>query len=520
MKIVVCDRLEPQAEARLQQQCSNLVLLQSPDRDEIICQATDADALIVRSHTTIDRSIIEACPSLRVIGRAGSGSYNIDVEAASKNGIVVLHTPVISSTSTAELTIALMIGAARKLGQAVDSLQQGLWDRGALKGIELSGETLGIVGYGNIGKRVGEIARAMGMEVLAHDPYVRYQPGESPTINMLERDEMLRRSRVVVVTCPLTDETRGMCDGAFFNAMADDSLFVNVGHGLVVDEEALVAAIDQNKLFGAALDVFAQEPADAQAAVVAHPRILTTPHIGAATRKAQEGVCQDVVDKVLGFLESGYISGSINMPVIGEGGELNISGYVDLAGKLASMVSQLDEETSSLQLHVHGRLAFGETSALESRVAREFLQARNIDANDINGRFLLGDHRISFSLHTREQGASFVNEVQLQTDNYRIKGTLLADKYPRIVEVNEFKVEAIPQGTMLFFRNYDRPGVIGNLGQLLGARNINVANMRLGFRGDDEAIAMVNIDTTVDSHTIDEITRIENIIDCYQLEFT
>lgn len=520
MKIVVCDRLEAKATRKLQEKYDQVVLLESPDRQTIIEHSADADAIIVRSHTVIDRTIIENSPRLRVLGRAGSGSYNIDVEAASKRGIVVLHTPFISSTSTAELAIALLIGAARKLKEATADMAGGKWDRGALNGLELSGQTVGIIGYGNIGRKVAAITKAIGMEVLAYDPYVRYQQTESPVADLVSLDELLTRSTAVIVCCPRTPETAGMFNAALFARMRAGSLLVNVGHGQVVVEKDLIAALDSGHLFGAGLDVFEEEPTRRETAVVQHPRVYTTPHIGAATMKAQEGVCTDIVDKVIGFLDNGYISGSINLPVVDENTEVNIQGYIELAGKLASMVSQLDPTTTRLCLQVNGKLAFSDTGALENRVAREFLLARRQEASDINARFLLDDQGISISLGKAEQGSAFVNEVEVATDNYSLKGTLLADKFPRIVEVNEYKIEAVPQGTMLFFRNYDRPGVIGSLGRLLGEKNINVANMRLGFRGDDEAIAMVNIDTAVDAATLQEITRLDNIIDCFQLEFT
>ncbi|WP_027389013.1 NAD(P)-dependent oxidoreductase [Chrysiogenes arsenatis] len=518
MNIVVCDRLEAPAEKVLQQSGHTIVLLDSPSEEEIRQHLCQAEAIIVRSHTTISAALIAAAPALKVIGRAGVGSYNIDVEAASKAGVVVLHSPDISSTAAAELGLCLIIAAARRLWEASLDLQNGVWDRARLVGTELGGKTLGIVGYGNVGHKLAAYATALNMDVIACDPYVR---NSGDAIALLPFQDLLERSDVVVAACARTPETEGMFHADVFAQMKKGAIFVNIANGKLVVEDDLIAALDTGQLTAAAVDVYQNEPAGAENRAVQHPKIFTTPHIGAATTKAQEGVCVDIVSKVLNYLQSGYVAGSINLPVIAESNEVNIAGYLDLAGKLASILAQLDRKTKNFTIELNGKIADITTNAIENGAIKSFLKAMKVsDVNDINAPFLLADQGVAFTTSRGDAGGSFVNELVMSTDNASITGTLLADKFPRIVEVNGYRIEAVPAGIILFFRNYNRPGVIGDIGTLLGQKGVNIANMKLGIRGADEALCMVNIDSPVSADVLAEIASLNNVIDCLQLELT
>lgn len=521
MKIVICDKLESTARQRLNEWTGEVISLDAPDPEVLARTAADADALIVRSHTRITADIIAACPQLQVIGRAGVGSYNIDVEAASKAGIVVLHTPSISSRSAAELALGLVIATARRLEEARNQLAASQWNRAELLGMELSGRTLGIVGMGNLGRTLAGYARALNMRVLGTDTQPRMANADDEhQFQIVDAQQLRQQADIIVACCSNTPENAGMFDRDWFATMQPGSLFVNIAGGALADEDALLGSLNQGHLGGAALDVYASEPIGADHALFRHPRVFCTPHIGAATDVAQESVCADIVARVIKYLDEGFVSGAINLPVIDRNLDFNLEGYCELVRRMGSMLGQIDTQTNSLQIRVAGRLARENTQALETALQESFLKARGLeDANAINARFLLQDQGIAFECSTSEQGQSFVNEIQIATSEHSLRGTLFADRHARIVGIDGFDMEARPCGNMLLLRNYDRPGVVGSLGEILGAQGINIGSLKLGRSEDGtQALCLLQVDSQIPDDLVQRIRALPNLIDCKPLE--
>ncbi len=488
---------------------------------------SDCDALIVRSETKVTAELMDAAKKLRVIGRAGVGVDNIDVAAATARGIVVMNAPDGNTITTAEHTIALLIALARNVPQASSSLKAGKWDRKSFIGVELQGKTLGIIGLGRIGRAVAARARSFGMKIVAHDPFIAPDQARDLEIEVVTIDEVFPRADFLTVHTPLTAETRGIVGKQAFAKMKTGVRIINCARGGLVDESALYDAIKSGIVAGAALDVFEQEPPPADHPLLALDEVVVTPHLGASTTEAQEGVAFTVAEQVRDYLLNGALRGSVNVPAIDQKQLTALRPYLELAESLGRFQAQLvDGAVREVRLDFAGELV--ELDA--APVVRGFLAGllRDVSARvNVVNAFLIAEERgikvtTSYVRSRTDSGPAIRTTVVSHTSEQTLAGSVFAyggeAREGRITEINGFHIEAIPHGHMLVMHNRDVPGVIGRVGTILGNGGVNISRFHLGRRErGGEAMAVIEVDAPLDDRTIHDIRTFAPVISARQI---
>ncbi|MBP7215758.1 MAG: phosphoglycerate dehydrogenase [Candidatus Omnitrophica bacterium] len=477
------------------------------------------DALVVRSATKVTKEVIAAADKLKVVGRAGVGLDNVDLEAATQKGIIVMNTPSGNTISTAEHTVSMILSLSRNIPQANASMQKGEWKRSKFMGVELYGKVLGIVGFGRIGKEVAKRALSFGMKVLANDPFLSREVAESLGIAIVELPELFAQADYITVHTPLTDETKHMISTDQFALMKKGVRIINCARGGIVDEVALAAAIRDGKVAGAAIDVFEKEPPSPDHELLKLENVIITPHLGASTEEAQVNVAIEVAEIVRDALLGRGIRNAANYPCL-EAEVCNIiQPYIALAEKVGLFSSQLVEgRLEELRIMYSGQIAQYDTSAVTLSLVKGVLSPiLKETVNFVNSLALAKERGIRLSEVKSSQEAEFVTLIQLEivTDKERRKicGTLSANKQPRIVKIDNYYVEVSPVGEMIMIQNWDRPGIIGNLGSLLGKLNINIAAMTFGRQeAGGKAISVLNVDSVISADILDSIKKLENIL--------
>ncbi|MEK6727487.1 MAG: phosphoglycerate dehydrogenase [Candidatus Omnitrophota bacterium] len=477
------------------------------------------DALVVRSSTKVNKDIIAAADKLKVIGRAGVGLDNVDLDAATKKGIIVMNTPAGNTMSTAEHTFSMILSLSRNIPQANASTKKGEWKRSKFMGVEVYGKTLGIVGFGRIGSEVAKRALAFGMKVLAYDPFLSKEVAQGIGATIVELKELLEKSDYISVHTPLTDETKHMISAKEFRLMKKGVRIINCARGGIIDEAALINAIKEGNCFGAAIDVFEQEPLSADNELLKLDNVITTPHLGASTEEAQVNVAIEVAEIVRDALLGKGIRNAANYPCLEAEVCKIIEPYVNLAEKLGSFSSQLIEgRISALNITYSGDIIQHDLTPLTLALAKGVLSPiLQETVNFINAVSLAKERGIKINEAKSSKEEEFVTLIQLEikTDKEikRISGTLSSNKQPRIVKIDEYYVELAPVGEMIFIKNWDKPGIIGNLGTLLGEHNINIAAMTFGRdKPGGKSISVLNVDSPVSSGIQEKIKKLENIL--------
>lgn len=488
----------------------------------------DCEGLVVRSETKVNADLMDAALKLRVVGRAGVGVDNIDVSAATARGIVVMNAPDGNTITTAEHTIALLVALARNVPQASSSLKAGKWDRKSFIGVELQGKTLGIIGLGRIGRAVATRARAFGMKIVAHDPFIAPDQARDLEIESASMDDVFSQADFLTVHTPLTSETRGLVGAQAFAKMRKGVRIINCARGGLVDEAALYDAIQSGVVAGAALDVFEQEPPPPDHPLLALDQVIVTPHLGASTTEAQEGVAFTVAEQVRDYLLSGALRGSVNVPAIDQKQLASLRPYLELAESLGRFQAQLvDGAVREVRLDFAGEMV--ELDA--APVTRAFLAGllRDVSARvNIVNAFLIAEERgirvtTSYVRSRTDFGPAIRTCVISGTAEQTLAGSVFVyggeAREGRITEINGFHIEAIPHGHMLVMHNRDVPGVIGRVGTILGDRGVNISRFHLGRqeRGG-EAMAVIEVDARVSKEVVDELRNFEAIISARQIE--
>lgn len=497
-------------------------------KDELIAALEGCEGLIVRSETKITADILEAVGGLRVIGRAGVGVDNIDVAAATLRGVVVMNAPDGNTITTAEHTIALLISLARSIPQANSSLKSGLWERKKFIGVELQGKTLGIVGLGRIGRVVASRARAMGMTIVAYDPFIAQEQARDLEIELAPITEVYRRADFLTVHTPLTAETRGIIDREVLAKMKPGARIINCARGGLVDEDALYEALISGAIAGAALDVFTQEPPPSEHPLLSLDQVIVTPHLGASTTEAQEGVAFTVAEQMRDYLLTGALRGAVNVPMVGLK-ELNLmQPYIVLAEQLGRFQAQLvDKPVSEVRIEFAGEIVDIDAAPVTRAFLSGLLRDVSARVNVVNA-FLIADER-GIKVTTTYVRTSGDTTPAIQTEIYAgqsrqsVAGTLFGygsqTREGRITEINGFHLEAIPHGHMLVMRNRDVPGVIGSVGTILGQGNVNISRFHLGRREPGgEAIAVIEVDAVVSKETLQSLRALEQVISAQPIE--
>jgi D-3-phosphoglycerate dehydrogenase / 2-oxoglutarate reductase len=493
--------------------------------EDLVESMADADAVIVRSATRITREALARANHLRVIGRAGVGVDNIDVEAATERGIAVLNAPSGNTVSAAELAFALLLALVRQVPRADRSMKDGAWDRKSFGGIELYGKTLGLVGAGRIGATVAKRARAFGMNVVAFDPFINAERAESLGIEAVTLDEVLERADVISLHVPLTDATRGLLGESELKRMKRGAFLVNAARGGVVDEAALYRALTEGWIAGAALDVFEAEPPPPDHPLRSLSNVVLTPHLGAATIEAQENVAVEIADAVKAALLVGDFSRAVNAPAIGGEAMQRLRPLLDLAERLGRLlcvlatgpVRRIDVRYSGAADQAPRPLTSSTLiGALENIVGKGAV-------NMVNAIHLAESRGIQIGSTVLGRHADYGEyvEVEASTPNGSalVAGALLDAAHPRIVRIAQFRVDVRPRGTLLVLRNHDVPGVIGKVGTVLGESGANIAEYHQSrlIQGGD-ALAAISIDGRLDERSMAKLRALQEVADVRQVE--
>ena len=486
------------------------------------------EGLIVRSETKVTADLMSNTSSLRVIGRAGVGVDNIDVPAATIRGIVVMNAPDGNTITTAEHTIALLISLARSIPQANGSLKAGRWERKKFIGVELQGKTLGIVGLGRIGRVVASRARAMGMFIVAYDPFIAPEQARDLEIELAPLDDVYSRADFLTVHTPLTPETRGLIDAQVFAKMKKGARIINCARGGLVDEAALVEAIANGTIAGAALDVFSQEPPPPDHPLLNLDQVIVTPHLGASTTEAQEGVAFTVAEQMRDFLLTGALRGAVNVPALGMKELSVLQPYVALAESLGRFQAQLvDRAVSEVRLEFAGEIVDVDATPVTRAFLAGLLRDVSARVNVVNA-FLIAEERgikvtTTYVRQSGDMAPAIRTEISTGEARRSLAGTLFGygsqRREGRITEIDGFYLEATPKGHMLVTRNRDVPGVIGQIGTILGAGGVNISRFHLGRRErGGEAMALIEVDAPVSKETLQSLRDLEQVISAQPIE--
>ncbi|EXX91458.1 D-3-phosphoglycerate dehydrogenase [Paenibacillus darwinianus] len=487
--------------------------------DELVAIIGEYDALLVRSQTQVTARIMEAGKQLKVVGRAGVGVDNIDLAAATERGIIVINAPDGNTITTCEHTFAMMMALARHIPQAYAKTVGGVWDRKTFLGVELRNKKLGVLGMGRIGSEVAVRAKAFGMEILAYDPFLTEERAAKLGVKLSTVEDIVRNADFMTVHTPLTPETRHMIARPQFEVMKHGMRIVNCARGGIIDEQALVEAIDQGIVAGAAFDVFEVEPPAPDHPFLKHPRIIVTPHLGASTVEAQENVAIDVSEQVLHILRNEPFKNAVNMPAI-PGDVLNrLQPYFTLGEKLGSFIAQLTEgAVQEISISYSGELADVDTQPLNRYIVKGILSHHlgSDQVNVVNAMHLAKsrDVNIVTQKSTAHKGFTNLVTVSLRTkqEERLVAGTLLNGYGARIVQIDKYPVDVAPEGNLILVSHNDKPGIIGRVGTLLGSNDVNIATMQVGRKlVGGAAIMVLTVDKGVPKQVLSEVAKLPDL---------
>jgi D-3-phosphoglycerate dehydrogenase len=517
-KVLVSDSLSSQGLEILERARGLEVVYQPGLSPGALVEAiADAEGLVIRSGTKVTGDVIARAEHLRVIGRAGIGVDNVDVPAATARGIAVLNTPEGNNITTAEHAIALMVALARHIPQATASMKAGQWEKNKFTGLELFNRTLGVVGIGNIGKIVAQRAQGLGMRVVAFDPHISPDTAAKLDVELVSLDDLLRRADIITVHVPKTKETTGLLGSEAFEKVKPGVLVVNAARGGIVSEAALLSALESGQVGGAALDVFEKEPPDPKSPLVAHPNVICTPHLGASTEQAQVNVAIAIAEQVRDYLLNGTVRNAVNVPSVSAEVMEQIRPYVLLAEKLGRFQGQLcPGAIDEIEIVYSGEVAEQRLAPITVAVLKGLLESVTEHVNMVNAPVIAQERGIkvieSKASRTRDFASAITTRVRGCVDRL-IAGAIFHGGQPRIVRIDDFMLEAIPEGPTLLLQNHDRPGVVGMVGTILGESGINIARMQLALvRERAEAAMLVNIDSVPGPEVMERLRSLPNMI--------
>ncbi len=510
-KILVADPISPRGVEELGRDGAFEVLFQTGLKEEQLLEIIpDCTALVVRSETKVNKRVLEAAKALRIVGRAGVGVDNVDVEAATARGVIVMNTPDGNTISTAEHAFSLLVSVARTIPQAHASTAAGKWERKKFQGVELYGKTLAILGMGRIGSELARRAMAFGMRVLAYDPYLAASRARAMQVELVEElDEILPRADFISMHMPLTAETRHMLDARRLALCKPGVRIVNCARGGLVDETALGAALDSGHVAGAALDVFEVEPLPADFPLRSNPRLVLTPHLGASTAEAQESVGIEIAQAIRAALLDGVIRNAVNLPNLDAKTLAIIGPYLDFGARLGRFLSQTapSKRCDRLTINYSGKVNEADVTPITRAVVKGYLEAASgSEVNHVNALAKANALGLKVSETRQTAVGDFTDLLEVAVgcgeETSSVAGTFFGAK-PRIVTINGRHVEAKPEGVILLLENRDVPGMVGKIGSLLGERHINIATMSLSRdAAGGTALNVLNLDSAPDADAI------------------
>ncbi len=516
MKVLVTDEISPEGLQPLLEdpriQLDVRLGLPVPELHRVI---GDYEAIITRSGTQVDPPLIDHARQLKVIARAGVGIDNVDVDYASGKGIIVVNAPFGNVNSAAEHTMAILLSLCRNVTVANASLKGGEWKRAPFTGYELKGKTVGVIGLGKVGGRVATRCKAFEAEVIAHDPYIAEKRADDLGVRLVPLEDIVRFSDIITVHTPLNDETRGMITAAHFAGMRDGVIVVNCARGGIIDEGAMLAALESGKAAGAAFDVWTEEPPRTEVLkkLIAHPRMVVTPHLGANTFEAQKNVAVDVSREIINYLDGRPMENAVNIPKFDPDLLEHMKPFLGLIGQMGDFISQLaPANPNKITFAYNGKLARYDCAALTvCGLAALLNRQTEQDVNMVNARLIARTMGIAVEEVRTTESESFSNLITLVLESSEgkrsIAGTLF-EGIPKIVKMRDFMTDFQPEEHMLVMNYADRPGLIGKIGTILGEAGINIGSMNLGRRKKEgEAMVVLSLDTPVDEATVQRLTE-------------
>jgi len=486
MKVLISDPISEEGIQILENSGLEVTYRPGLPYEELLEIIPEYDALIIRSATKVTREVIERANNLKVIGRAGTGLDNVDLQAANEKGIVVMNVPGGNTLSAAEHTLALLFALARKIPQAVSSLKSGKWEKKKFMGVELNNKVLGIIGLGRIGSIVADRAIGLKMRVIAYDPYVSPDTAEKKGVELVSLEDLYRRADFITIHTPLTKETYHLIDEKAFSMMKDGVYIINCARGGIIDEEALYRAMISGKVAGAALDVFEKEPVDPDHPLLSLDNFIGTPHLGASTVEAQKIVAIEIAKQIADYLTKGIIRNAVNVPSLPPEVLKIITPILSLAEKMGLLAAQIAEGAiQEVEITYKGEISQLDTRPITLALVKGLLSPfLKEDVNYVNALIRAKERDIKITESKTEISEDFTSLISVKikhTEGYTVvEGTLFGKKEPRIVRINGFRLDALPEGHMLYIFNEDRPGVIGKIGTILGSHNLNISRMYVG----------------------------------------
>lgn len=523
-KVLISDKMSPLAEQTFKDRGIEVDFKPGLTKEELAAIIGDYDGLAIRSSTKVTPTILKAAKNLKVVGRAGIGVDNIDVAEATNSGVVVMNTPFGNSITTAEHAISMMMALCRDIPQANASTHAGKWEKSRFMGMEITGKTLGLIGCGNIGSVVADRAQGLKMKVIAFDPFLSAERAQDLGIGKVELDELFAKADVLTLHTPLTDQTRGIVGKDAFSKMKDGVRIVNCARGGLIDEAALLDALNDGKVAGAALDVFEVEPAK-ENALFGHEKVICTPHLGASTTEAQVNVALQVADQMADYLLTGGVTNALNMPSITAEEAPKLKPYMALVEEIGGFAGQITETSlKRVVIEYEGHVAELNTKPLTAVVLEGLLSPLMSSVNMVNAPVIAKERNIEVTEAKHEREGDYHTLVRLTVETDRgtrtVAGTLFANGTPRIVDVDGVRLEAELADNMLYIVNDDKPGFIGALGSVLGNTGVNIATFALGRRIEgEEAVALIAIDQAMPDVVLDQISALAHVKQAKRLSF-
>ena len=482
------------------------------------------DALVIRSATRITADIIEKAHNLKVIGRAGIGLDNVDIPAASKRGVVVMNTPEGNTITAAEHTIAMIMALSRNIPQATASLKAGKWEKKKFEGWEIFNKTLGIIGVGRIGRLVAERSKGLLMKVIAYDPYIKPETIEKLDLEPVSFEELLQRSDYITIHTPITTETTNMINKKTISKMKQGAMLINCARGDIVNEDDLYDALKSGHLAGAALDVFSIEP-PGKIGLMNLPNFICTPHLGASTREAQDKVSKDIAEQVVDYLMYGSVKNAVNIPSISPELINILRPYAVLAERMGSLQTQLaDSAIMEVHLNYFGMVANYDVTPLSTATLKGLLAPILRDeVNYVNAPLIAAEREIRVVESKTKTSNDFSSLIKLTVKTSEgdriVSGTIFGNKFLRIVRINDFHLEAIPEGHNLFINNVDRPGVIGKITSMLGKHHVNISRMAVGEeKQKKQNVIFLATNVTVNDEVLEILRDLEDVYSVRRIE--
>jgi len=518
-RILVTDGVSPRGvEVLSGSQEFEVVEVKSMKEPELLAKLPEFDALIVRSQTKVSGAVIKACKRLKVIGRAGVGVDNVDVDAATAQGVVVMNTPGGNTISTAEHSFAMLLSVARQIPQAHASMKEGKWDRKTFQGTEINNKVLGIIGMGRIGSEVARRAFAFGMRVLAYDPYLSLARARSLQVELFSNlEELLPQCDFITVHMPMTDETKGLLDEKKLALCKKGVRIINCARGGLVVEAALQKAMESGHVAGAAFDVYEQEPPAEDFGLRKLPNMVMTPHLAASTFEAQESVGVEIAEAIRDLLLTGTIRNAVNMPSVDSKTLETLRPYLNFGTSLGKMLSQIaPAHCDTLTVTYRGKMSEMDTTSITRAVLKGFLHnAEGGSVNEVNVPKVAEGMGLKFNQIKQSEVADYSDLVEVKassgSESAEVAGAFFGTN-PRIVRINGYSLEAAPEGVLLMFENKDRPGIVGWIGTLLGKNSVNIAHMALSRSKETaKALSVLNLDSLPSASALEEIRKGQDI---------